>query len=157
MYWYVFYYLNVIDQRCFSVHLHNKSLATGISFWKNPLVSNVLTGSSASSLCLYFSYSMSSEKQLSSVVLEGYLYEGVSLHNLCGFWYIFGVRTVFGLDACLPFPRHVLAVFPLIGVVDADAGPPHGSMFDSSRLPFPFFSFPFLPPSFQSSMEGGEE
>ena len=70
------------------------------------------------------------------------------------------MRTVFGLDACLPFPWPVLAVIPLTGSVAADAGPPHGSMFDSSRLPFPFFSFPsfpFLPPSFESNMEDGEE
>ena len=33
---------NVIDQRCFNIHLHNKSLATGISFCKNLQVNNVL-------------------------------------------------------------------------------------------------------------------
>ena len=51
-------------------------------------------------------------------------------------------------------------LIPLTGSVAADAGPPHGSMFDSHRLPFPFLSFPsfpFLPASFESSMEGGEE
>lgn len=50
------------------------------------------TGLSASSIYLYFSYSVNFE-EVSTVVLESYLYGGVSLHSLCGF-NIFGVRAV---------------------------------------------------------------
>ena len=32
---------SIIDQRGFNVHLHNKQLATGISFCKNPPINNV--------------------------------------------------------------------------------------------------------------------
>ena len=58
-------------------------------------------------------------KQLSTVVLEGYLYVGLSLCSFCGFIIIiiFGRRTVLGFDVCHLFPQHMLAVFPLIGGV----------------------------------------
>ena len=46
-------------------------------------------------------------KQLSTVVLEGYLYAGVSLCSLCGFTIFFGMRAAFGLDACCLFPQCV--------------------------------------------------
>lgn len=45
------------------------------------------------------------------MVLEGYLYVGESL---CRF-NIFGVRTVFSMDACHLFPQCVLFVILLIG------------------------------------------
>ena len=47
------------------------------------------------------------------MVLEGYLYVGVSLCNLCGF-NIFGASAVFSMDACCLFPQCVLVVLPLI-------------------------------------------
>ena len=50
------------------------------------------------------------------MVLDGYLYVGLSLCSLCGF-NIFGVRAVFSMDACRLFPQHMLVVFPLIGGV----------------------------------------
>ena len=36
------FYLNIIDQRLFNIHLHNKSLAIGVNFCKNPPVNNML-------------------------------------------------------------------------------------------------------------------
>ena len=57
-------------------------------------------------------------KRLSTVVLECYLYVGVSLCSFCGFnfFFFFGRRTVLGFDACHLFPQHMLAIFPLMGV-----------------------------------------
>ena len=55
-------------------------------------------------------------KRLSTVVLECYLYVGVSLCSFCGFnFFFFGRRTVLGFDACHLFPQHMLAIFPLMG------------------------------------------
>lgn len=42
--------------------------------------------------------------QLSTGVFEGSFYVGASLCNLLGF-NIFGVRTVFCMDACCVFPK----------------------------------------------------
>lgn len=42
-YKYVFCDPNIIDWRCFNIHLHNKLLAIGVSFYKNPPVNSVLT------------------------------------------------------------------------------------------------------------------
>ena len=36
------FYPNIIDQRLFNIDLHNKSLAIGVNFCKNPLVNNML-------------------------------------------------------------------------------------------------------------------
>ena len=86
-------------------------------FQGNSLGLLIGSGSSASSFYLYFSYSVSlGETLLSPVVLEGYLYVGVSLCSLCGF-NIFGARAVLSMDACCLFPQCVLAVIPLIGGV----------------------------------------
>lgn len=50
---------------------------------------------------------------MSALVLEGYLYVGANLYNLCGFS-VCGVRSVFSMDACRLFPQHVPAIIPLI-------------------------------------------
>ena len=50
------------------------------------------------------------------MVLKGCFYVGASLCRLCESE-IFGVRTVFGMDASHVFPYHVLAIVPLIGGV----------------------------------------
>ena len=50
------------------------------------------------------------------MVWEGYLYVGVSLCDLHGF-YIFGLRAVSSMDACCLFSQSVLAIIPLISSV----------------------------------------
>ena len=57
------------------------------------------------------------------MVLEDYLSVVSSLCSLCGF-NIFGVRSVFSMDACHLFPQSVLVVIHLIdrGCADAVAG-----------------------------------
>ena len=73
------------------------------------------SGSSASSFYLYFSYSVSLG-EMTTVVLEGYLYVGVSLCTLSGF-NTFDVRAVFSMGACRHFPQCVLLfIIPLTGV-----------------------------------------
>ena len=41
--WLTLCYLNMTDQRCFCIHLHNKLLAIGVSLCKNSPLNNVLT------------------------------------------------------------------------------------------------------------------
>ena len=43
----IFCYPNIIDQRCFNIHLQHKLLATGSNFCKNPPVNNVLTAATS--------------------------------------------------------------------------------------------------------------
>ena len=66
---------------------------------------------------------------MSTVVLEGYLCAGAFLHNLCGFNLCVCVymcvcvcvcmceRDGFDLDACHLFPQCILAIIPMIGVM----------------------------------------
>ena len=82
---------------------------------------SLLTGSapSAASFCFYFSYSVSlGERIIYHRLRELYvlvLCVLVFLHSLCGFNNFFGLRAVFGLDACHLFPQPVLSFIPLIG------------------------------------------
>ena len=57
---------------------------------------------------------------MTTVVLEGYLYVGVSLCTLSGF-NTFDVRAVFSMGACRHFPQCVLLfIIPLTGVAACD-------------------------------------
>ena len=76
----------------------------------------LLIGSHSSAFSLYLNFSVSMNLgELSPVVLKGCFYMRAFLYRLCES-NIFGVRTVFGIDASHIFPQSVL--IPLIvGVV----------------------------------------
>ena len=78
----------------------------------------------SSSVCLYFSNSMSFKKQISTVVLEGYLYAGTSCMSCVGLIF-FWCEPFFGLDICCLCPQHVPAIILLIRVMQVHGLLPH--------------------------------